>query len=240
MTAIASLDFKDKTLPHQPPLSQYYSGSAEEFPGKLYSFLAETAGLLHPEREFKLKTTPRVSVEEMASHPVALRFLEFVVLMKRPKRVLEIGTFIGLASMHMAAHLPRGGRVVTIEKFPEFAEIAQENFTRNKLKDKIALVVGDALEKIRSGEVKGPFDLVFIDGNKENYDDYFNWADLVIPRGGVIIIDDSFFHGDVLNAEPRTEKGKGVQKCLRLVAQRRDYHKLVLPIVNGITVLIKR
>src|SRR5207244_5106952 len=142
----------------------------------------------------------------MASNPVSLRFFEFLTKVSGARRVLEIGAFIGVSAMSFARALPADGEVVTIEKLDRFAAIARRNFDKNGLGDKIRLIVGDAADVLAGLRSGPPFDLVFIDGNKERYKDYMEaTAPLLSPRG-IMIVDDVFFHGDAVRATTATEK----------------------------------
>jgi caffeoyl-CoA O-methyltransferase/O-methyltransferase len=83
------------------------------------------------------------------------------------------------------------------------------------------------------------FDVVFIDGNKERYADYFHMTEPLVRKGGVIVVDDSFFHGDVLNAKPNGEKGKGVRDMLDVAEKLSNWPRILLPVSNGLLLLCK-
>ena len=97
--------------------------------------------------------------------------------------------------------------MVSIEKFDKFATIARRNFELNGLADKIKLFEGDAFEIIDRLPRDQVFDLVFIDGNKERYKDYVVKTEPLLAKNGIMIVDDCFYHGDVLNAAPTDAKG---------------------------------
>lgn len=231
--------FHDKILPTQLLLSNFYSGPRSKLIPDIHATIMDCCAILPPLKQFKLTISPKVSIEDMASNPIMLRLLEFIVRLKQPKKIMEIGTFIGLSAMNMASALPENGKLFTIEKFDHFAEIAQSNFNRNGFKNKIRLIQGDAFEKFPELAKHKPFDMIFIDGNKERYADYFLMADKLLAPNGLIIIDDSFFHGDALNKKPLTEKGRGVRKALLAAKKAKNYRKLLLPISNGFFMLIK-
>lgn len=237
-----SIAYHHKFLPTQHEQNYLYKGSPEKFDETLYQFLIQASALSdsHNHTHFTLKQTPIVSQQQMGSNPLQLRLLEFLTLLKKPEHILEIGTFIGLSSMHLARYLPEGGSVTTIEKFDKFAEVAQQNFTENKLDHKINLLVGDALELLESGKINQSFDLIFIDGNKENYHTYLKIAHKLISPSGMIAVDDALFHGDCLNTPPTTEKGAGVKECVSTAADNDLYHKLLLPVANGLLLLIRK
>lgn len=233
------LSFHDKLLPVQPVLREQFAGEEGSFYETLYQTIARFIGLRSPRETFTLQQSEQVSLEEMASNPVMLRFLQTLVLLKQPQQILEIGAFIGVSAMSMASVLPVGGRLVTIEKYDHFAAIANKNFAANRLADRIQLIQGDAFAEL--AKLNGRlFDLIFLDGNKERYHDYFNVLDRLLAPRGLLVVDDVFFHGDVLNLVPRTEKGAGVQKLLDKVERLAGYHKAILPVSNGMLLLIKQ
>jgi len=229
----------EKILPPQPVNNEFYGGSAEEYYKLLFQTISRSSGVLLPTEEFKLDLSDKVSIEEMASSPIGLRFLKMLVKLTGARRVFEIGTFIGISAMAMAQALPADGEVVTIEKFDHFARIARKNFSRNGLSHKIKLLEGDAFEVIERMPKAEFFDIIFIDGNKERYAHYFQVMEPLLRPGGLAIIDDSLFHGDVLNASPRTEKGAGVKSFLDVAANLQGWLRLLLPISNGIMLMIK-
>jgi caffeoyl-CoA O-methyltransferase len=216
-----------------------YNGTTEEYWEALYSTICHASSITDPYQEFDLAVTEMFTVEEMASNPVLLRFLQFLIKLGAKQRVLEIGTFIGLSAMTFARALPKDGQVVTIEKFDKFAAVAEENFRRNGLADRITLFQGDAHDIITSLPRDELFDVAFIDGDKGRYLDYFRMVDPLIAIGGLIIVDDVFFHGDAINTEPRTEKGAGVQQFLTAAASADNYLRLALPISNGTMLMLK-
>ena len=175
----------------------------------------------------------------MGSSPMQLNFLQSLIMLRGCKNILEIGTFVGSGTMYFANALPEDGKVTTIEKFDHFAEIARSNFRKNNFENKIRSICGDAAKEIKNlhGE---KFDFVYIDGNKERYGDYFEMVDPLLESRGMIVVDDAFFNGDVLNNPPTTEKGKGVKSVLEKASVNDNYHKTMIPIGNGILLLIKK
>jgi predicted O-methyltransferase YrrM len=232
-----NLRFCDKLLPDQPEHANLYSG--KDFAESLYRTIAHASRIDNPHEEFKLTYTDMFRVEEMASNPVSLRFLQFLVTAIGARRVLEIGTFIGVSAMAFAKALPAGGEVVTIEKFDHFAAIAKKNFEANGLAGKIRLYQGDAFEIIDGLPKDKTFDLIFIDGNKERYKDYVLKTEPLLSEHGVMLVDDCFFHGDAINEPPESEKGAGVRAALDYAAARGDMVSIALPIANGLLMMTR-
>ncbi len=231
--------FADKLLPDQPLHTDLYNGDSGALWQGLYDVIARSSGLSTPYQDFDLALTDRFTVEEMASNPVSLRFLQLLIHLSGARRVLEIGAFIGVSAMTMARALPKGGEVTTIEKFDHFAAICRDNFARNGLSSRIRLLEGDAGTVIDGLLADQPFDLIFIDGAKERYAEYFDRLEPLLNPGGLFVVDDVFFHGDALNDPPRTEKGAGVRAFLDRAEQATGYHRILLPVANGMMLMMK-
>ncbi len=231
--------FHDKMLPDQPLHADQFTGSMDAFYPALFETIVRVGQIRTPYEELDLVTSDKFTVEEMGSNPVALRFLQLLIRLSRAQRVLEIGAFIGVSAMYMAKALPKGGEVVTIEKFDHFADICRQNFARNKLDDRITLLQGDANAVIDSLPREKTFDLMFIDGNKERYAEYMRRLEPLLAPGGLMIVDDALFHGDALNAKPTSEKGQGSRDALDLAASWTGYCKCLLPVANGMLLLMK-
>ena len=131
-----------------------------------------------------------------------------------------------------------GSKVVTIEKFDEFAELAKKNFEQNNMSDGIDLHVGDA-NVLMEDLPDNYFDIIYVDGDKGKYLELTKIAERKLSDKGIILVDDVFFHGDVFNDEPTTEKGDGCKAVLDYYKNTTEYSKYVLPINNGV-LLLKR
>lgn len=237
---IAHVTFRDKMLPSQLLQRTQFEGDEQHFHTVLYEALMRFNGLKRLEEEFQFNSSYQMSTELMASCPFLLRFLQVLIVLKQPRRVLEIGTFLGLSTLYMACALPEDGRIVTVEKHAHFAELARENFLKNGLDHKIQLIRGDAFEVLQHFDARQGFDMVFLDGNKERYAEYFSLLDPLLLPQGLLVVDDALFLGDVLNARPKTAKGLGVKMFLEAVETRTDYQKALLPIGNGMMLLVKQ
>jgi predicted O-methyltransferase YrrM len=127
------------------------------------------------------------------------RFLEFLVRATGARRVLELGTFTGYSSLSMARGLPEGGRVVTLDVNPDTTAVARRYAEEAGLADRIDFRNGPGLDLLR--DVEGPFDLVFIDADKPNYPAYFKAVLPLLAENGLVIADNSFRNGRVLDDE---------------------------------------
>lgn len=203
----------------------------------LFGLLEAYAGDVN-QHTFKLKKHERVGFQEMSTPPVQLSLLKFLIGLTQSKTFLEIGTFIGNTAMHVATFIGPDADVVTIEKFDEFADLARQNFENNGLSDNITLHVGDAYEVVQ-GLPNKYFDFIYVDGDKGKYLELTKLAEKKLSDKGLILVDDVFFHGDVLNGSPTTEKGKGCKDLLEYYKDNKTFSKYLLPISNGILLLKK-
>ena len=167
----------------------------------------------------------------MAGVPEA-RLLEALIVAGGARQVLEIGAFTGVGALAMAAALPEGGRVITIEVDPDTAAIARRHFDASPYANRIELIVGDALATI--GELDGPFDLVWIDAWKSDYPAYY---DAVLPKlapRGVIAADNLFQGGSALRTDRSDEMTAGIREFARRVQADERVHNVLLTIGDGV------
>ena len=163
-------------------------------------------------------------------------FLRLMVKISRAKRVLEIGTFTGYSALAMAEGLPAGGRLITCDLDPAATRIARGTWGKSPHGKKIELALGPALETVR--KLKGPFDLVFIDADKENYIRYWNLCVPKVRRGGILLADNVLWGGRVLR--PRDRTTLAIAAFNRFVAADRRVEAVMLTIRDGVTLATKR
>ena len=151
--------------------------------------------------------------------PLQGKFLNLVARAIGARRILEIGTLGGYSTIWLARAVGEGGRVVSLEFQPRYAEVARANVERAALGDRVEIRVGPALDLLPEIEEEkvGPFDLVFIDADKANQDAYLIWA-LRLSRPGTIIIGDNVVRdGEILDADTRDPPVIGIRSFLDLL-----------------------
>jgi caffeoyl-CoA O-methyltransferase len=146
------------------------------------------------------ETHERTTAPQMMVGPLEGRFLDLLVRLTRARRVLELGTFTGWSSIAMASALPPGGRIVTCDVDPDAQAIARRYAEEAGVADRIDYRLGPGLETIRT--LEGPFDLVFIDADKEGYVDYYEAALPLLADDGLIVADNVLWSGRVAEDEP--------------------------------------
>jgi caffeoyl-CoA O-methyltransferase len=181
-------------------------------------------------------TREQLGHPSMLSGPVVGRLLETLVALARPRLVLEIGTFSGGSALWMARGLPPEGRIVTCENDAEHAAFARERIAAAGEDHRIELREGPALETIAA--LDGPFDVVFIDADKEGYPAYL---DAVLPKlspDGLVIADNTLRAGRVLDADP-DEATRAILAFNERAASDPGLSSVLLTVRDGLT-LIRR
>ncbi len=169
--------------------------------------------------------------------PVVGRLLAQLARLIGAERVLEMGAGFGYSTYWVARVLPPDGRLLAIERSAENARLAREWLGRTGLDDKVEFIVGDALEVIAG--LPGPFDLIFVDVDKEQYPISLP---LTLPRlrqGGLLITDNILWGGRVMVPNPPEASTRGIQEYTRLLYENPDLYTTILPIRDGIAVSLK-
>jgi predicted O-methyltransferase YrrM len=165
------------------------------------------------------------------------KFLEMVSFMVKPRRILEIGTFTGFSALCLAKGLVQGGELHTIELREKDAKLARDYFDRSSFANQIILHTGNALDIIPT--LDEDWDLVFIDADKPAYIEYFK---LVLPKlrkNGFILADNIFFHGEVLESEPKSKSAKGISDFNEFMKNQENVEKCVLTLRDGLYLIRK-
>jgi predicted O-methyltransferase YrrM len=148
------------------------------------------------------------------------KLLYLLARMIEARNILEIGTLGGYSTIWLARGLADGGRLITLENDPKHAAISRANFARAGLSETIELRLGSALDVLPkiAAENRAPFDLVFIDADKQNNPQYFEWALKLARRGSVIIVDNVIRDGAVIDEKNRDSSVQGVRRLNDLMA----------------------
>jgi predicted O-methyltransferase YrrM len=173
-----------------------------------------------PVLDHVLATSDAAGLPPIAVAPNQGKLLMMLAQLQGARRILEIGTLGGYSTIWLARGLSRGGRIVTLEADRRHAEVAEANFANAGLSRVIALRVGPALDTLPrlARDDHGPFDLVFIDADKENNTAYFAWALKLARRGSLIIADNVVREGAVIDARSRDRSVTGIRRFNRMVA----------------------
>lgn len=164
------------------------------------------------------------------------RLLKMLVEMINPRRILELGTFTGYATLSMAEGLSEDAAIDTIEIFDENEDFLRQVFSKAPCGDKVNLIIGDALE-IMPGIPAGSYDLIFIDADKRLYPQYYTQAKRLLRSGGYIIADNTLWDGHVVEDDRRDTQTIGVKAFNNMVAADPDAEKVIIPLRDGLTLI---
>lgn len=173
----------------------------------------------------------------MLSGHVQGKVLEMLSYMINPRRVLEIGSFTGYSAICLAKGLTTDGQLHTIELRDQEADRAEAFFSSSKYASQIILHRGSALDIIPT--LNETWDLVFIDADKPNYIEYFNLVLPKVRKNGVILADNIFFHGQVLEDEVKGKSAKGIEAFNKMIRERTDIDKVILTVRDGLFLIRK-
>ena len=181
------------------------------------------AGLLVPDDpalEAAQQASAAAGLPAISVSPNQGKLLWLLARTRRARSILEIGTLGGYSTIWLARALPDGGRLVTLEAEPKHAEVARENIARAGLNNVVDLRVGRALDTLPQleAEGRGPFDLTFIDADKPNTPEYFQWALKLSRPGSLIVVDNVVRKGAVTDAESDDPSVRGMRRFLEMLA----------------------
>ena len=170
--------------------------------------------------EAAVKANRKARLPAIDVSPLQGKFLQVLIQMTQAKRVLEIGTLGGYSAIWMARALPRGGRIVSLEFSPKHAEVAHANLSNAGVDKLVDIRIGPALSTLPklAAEGAGPFDLIFIDADKENNPAYLEWALKLSRPGTVILVDNVARHGSVIDAKSSEPDIVGTRRCMEMMA----------------------
>ena len=169
--------------------------------------------------------------------PLVGRLLAQLALLIGAQQILELGAGFGYSAYWFARALPQSGRLVAVERSAENARLGQEYLERGGLTPKVNFVVGDGLQVIQG--LDGPFDIIFVDIDKEQYPASLS---LTLPRlrpGGLLITDNILWGGRVVVRDPPDASTRAIQEYTRLLYEDPNLHTTVIPLRDGVSVSLK-
>ncbi|MGN0333403.1 MAG: O-methyltransferase [Lachnospiraceae bacterium] len=170
-------------------------------------------------------------------------FLKVLLEMKKPLRILEVGTAVGFSALLMSEYMPEDGHITTIENYEKRIPVAKENFKRAKKEEMITLLEGDALEIMKT--LDGPYDFIFMDAAKGQYIYYMPEAIRLLSEGGVLLSDNVLQDGDVIESRFAVERrNRTIHSRMReyLYELKHDERLLtsIVPLGDGIALSVKK
>jgi caffeoyl-CoA O-methyltransferase len=206
---------------------------------RLASYLAQ---LYQPEdpvlREIR-ERSQRAGLPDIQVAGLDARHLEVLARLSGARRAVEVGTLGGYSGVSILRGLPPEGRLDTCEIDPNHARIAEESFRLAGFAGRARIHLGPALEGLRKLEPEGPFDLCFIDADKESYPRYLDWAARNLRRGGVVIADNVFLFGHLADEGTPSESLGAMRAFHQRLAESGEFRATVIPTGEGLTVAVR-
>jgi caffeoyl-CoA O-methyltransferase len=190
--------------------------------------------------EAAVRESRRSGLPEIQVSPNEAKLLQLLAEMVGARRILEVGTLGGYSAIHFGRALPDDGTLISLEIDQRHAEVARENVERAGLSGKVEIRVGDARELLASiaEEGEGPFDVVFIDADKEGYPEYLEWA-LKLTRPGSLILGDNTVRGGSI-LDPQDGSARATNEFNERIAGDPRLSAILLPIlrerIDGLTI----
>lgn len=198
-------------------------------------YTSPTDDLLQEIEKFTLENHPHAI---MLSGPVQGKLLELISCMISPKKILEIGTFMGYSALCLAKGLTPGGELHTLEIRKEDAEISRNFFSKSLYHKQIILHEGDALDIIPA--LNETWDLIFIDADKGNYINYYELTLPLLKKGGFILADNVLFHGEVLEENITGKNAKAIHAFNEHIAKDERVQQVMMTVRDGLMLIQKK
>lgn len=203
----------------------------------IHSLETENSAILETIEQEALDTFVPIIRKEMQS------FLKVLLAIKKPKRILEVGTAVGFSAILMSEYAPEDCRITTIEKYEKRIPIARENFKRAGREDKITLIEGDALEVMRG--LTESYDFIFMDAAKAQYITYLPEVLRLLTPEGVLVSDNVLQDGDIIESRFAVERrNRTIHSRMREYLYELKHHPQLLtsiiPLGDGVALSTKR
>lgn len=177
----------------------------------------------------------KAGLPEIHLAPSEGKLLELLVRLTNARRLVEVGTLAGYSAQRMARAMGPDGHIWTIESDPHHAQVATENLKAAGFESKVSVLVGAGCDVLPTLTEQGPFCLVFIDADKENYDLYGRWALDHLRPGGLVVADNAFLFADLMQ---NSRRGNAMRALHEMVARECD--SVCIPTPDGLLVGMKR
>ena len=213
--------------------------------------LISKSELLQYLRQFSLRETEtqkalrdqtnQLEESSWAVVPEQAQFLALLVKIINAKMVLEIGTFTGVSSLAMALAMEKDSKIITCDMETKYTDIAERYWAEAKVDDKIELIIGPALNTLKSllDQYLEKFDLIFIDANKKDYLSYYEFGYQLVRKNGLIIFDNVLWDGKVITPNNNEKSTLGIKKLNAKLLGDNRVSISMLPINDGITIAFK-
>lgn len=203
----------------------------------LHSLETENSEILEKIEQEALAAYVPIIRKEMQS------FLKVLLRIKKPLRILEVGTAVGFSAILMSEYMPEACRITTIENYEKRIPIARENFKRAGKEDQITLIEGDAMEVLK--ELEGPYDFIFMDAAKGQYIAYLAEIMRILAPEGILVSDNVLQDGDIIESRFAVERRdrtihSRMREYLYTLKHHSELETSILPLGDGVALSVKK
>jgi len=211
-------------------------GENLEITEKLQNYINDFGLTLNPvQQEIINYNNTLGDIKRMQVDPSQCHFLHLIIKISNIKNVLEIGTFTGLSALSILLALPDDGKLIALDKNEETNKVALNFFKKANQDHKIETKIKPALESLN--ELKNTkFDMVFIDADKMNYKEYYERSLKLVDKGGLIIIDNVLWHGEVTDEDNLDKYTVNIREFNAYVSKDKRVEQIIVPLGDGMTV----
>ena len=203
---------------------------------KLQNYINDFGLKLNPIQEEIINYNKSLGdVKRMQVDPVQCHFLHLMIKVSNIKNVLEIGTFTGLSALSISLALPDDGKLIALDKNEDTNKIAIDFFKKANQNHKIRTIINPALDTLEELSNQ-KFDMVFIDADKMNYKKYYEKSLGLINQGGLIIIDNVLWHGEVVDEKNDDKFTINIREFNKFVSEDKRVEQIIIPLGDGMTV----
>ena len=215
---------------------------AIDLPGRLMAYVVAMGARETAVQRRLRAATRRIPMGGMQIGPEQAALMQLLVRAIGARRCIEIGTFTGYSALAVALALPPGGRIVCCDLSEDWTSVARKYWDLASVSGKIQLKLGPALATLDAllPKSKGKFDFAFIDADKTNYQNYYERCLKLVRRGGLIAIDNTLWHGNVINRRDQTADTRAIRAFNRKLRRDRRVELALVPIGDGLTLAFKR
>ena len=208
---------------------------------KIKKYIEDFSQKLHPvQKEIISYNDSLGDLKKMQIAVSQCHFLELITKISKAKKILEIGTFTGLSALSMSLGLPDNGSLIALDKNEETNKISLDFFKKAKQDKKIKTIIKPALESLK--ELKKDniiFDIVFIDADKNNYQNYYDGVMDLVKKDALIIIDNVLWHGEVVDENNNDKFTNIIRSFNKYVKNDKKTEQIIIPLGDGFTVCRK-
>ena len=203
---------------------------------KLKNYINDFGLNLHPiQKEIIDYNKTLGDIKRMQIDPTQCYFLHLIIKISNIKNVLEIGTFTGLSALTISLALPDDGKLIALDKNEETNQVALSFFKKANQEHKIQTIIKPALQTLEE-LTNQKFDMVFIDADKMNYKEYYERSLKLVDKGGLIIIDNVLWHGEVVDEKNNDKFTVNIREFNRFVSEDKRVEQIIIPLGDGMTI----